>query len=85
MGNPASKKPDQERAAETIKKAGERWPSSFVPRSQVPKFTGGLIAVGTIANADSLGRGPEDSFRIGRQKCYPVDALCNWLIGRLEA
>ena len=76
---------NQETAVETIKRAGDRWPSSFVPRSKVPRFTGGLFAVGTLANKDAEGKGPGGSFRIGRQVCYPVDSLCNWLIERLEA
>jgi len=76
---------DREAAAATIRKAAEKWPTSFVPRSQVPTFTGGLIAVGTLANLDSEGRGPQGAFRIGRQRCYPVDALCDWLVSRLEA
>lgn len=74
----------KEAAVQIIRQAGERWPSTFVPRTQVPKFTGGLIAVGTLANRDSEGTGPEGSFRVGRQICYPVDALCDWLIERLE-
>ena len=53
---------DREAAAATIRKAGEKWPTSFVPRSQVPTFTGGLIAVGTLANMDSEGRGPKGAF-----------------------
>ena len=84
MKTTSRKQFNQEAAVETIKKAGDRWPSSFVPRSQVPKFTGGLIAVGTIANKDSEGTGPNGAFRVGRQVCYPVDSLCDWLIGRLE-
>lgn len=85
MTIPSRKQYDQEAAAETIRKAAERWPSSFIPRTQVPKFTGGLIAVGTLANMDSAGnKGIPGAFRIGRQVCYPVDALCEWLISRLE-
>jgi hypothetical protein len=83
MGKHLQKEFNQKSAVETIRQAGDRWPSSFVPRSQIPKFTGGLFAVGTMANMDSEGNGPEDSFRVGRQVCYPVESLCNWLIGRL--
>ena len=75
---------DREAAIQVIRKAGERWPSTFVPRTQVPKFTGGLIAIGTLANHDSAGTGPEGAFKIGRQQCYPVTAFCDWLIKRME-
>jgi len=74
----------KEAAAEIIRQAGERWPSTFVPRSQVPKFTGNLIAVGTLANRDSDGTGVEGAFKIGRQVVYPVTALVEWLISRME-
>ena len=81
---PSKKQFNLEAAVETIKKAGDRWPSSFVPRSQVPKFTGGLIAAGTLANRDSEGSGPPGAFKVGRQVCYPVESLCDWLIRKLE-
>jgi hypothetical protein len=84
MAIPSRKQFNKDSAAETIRKAAERWPSSFIPRSQVPKFTGGLIAVGTLANNDSAGTGIEGAFRVGRQICYPVDSVCDWLISRLE-
>jgi hypothetical protein len=83
MTTPSKKQFNQE-AVETIRKTGELWPSRIVARSQVPNFTGGLIAVGTIANKDCEGTGPTGAFKVGRQVCYPVDSLCDWLISRLE-
>lgn len=71
-------------AVSTIKQAAAKWPTSFVARSEVKTFTGGLYSSGHLANCDSLGTGPMGSFKIGRQKCYSVDSLCDWLIGRLE-
>ena len=73
-----------EAAIVLIQLAGEKWSSTFVPRSQVPKFTGGLFTVGTMANADCADVGPKGGFRVGRQWCYPVDELVSWLIGKLE-
>ena len=64
--------------------AGEKWPTTFVPRSRVPEFTGGLYSVGTMANADCAGVGPEGGFRIGRQWCYPTSSLVDWLISKVE-
>ncbi|MBB5347182.1 hypothetical protein JWG42_10055 [Desulfoprunum benzoelyticum] len=75
----------KEAAIATIMKAADKWPTSFVPRSRVPEFTGGLIAVGTMANRDSAGTGPEGAFKIGRQQCYSVEGLLRWLIERMEA
>jgi len=70
---------------DVIRQTGNLWPSTFVARSKVPEFTGGAYSVGTLANKDSDGSGPKGMFRIGRQVCYPVDSLCDWLIERLEA
>ena len=72
-------------AVATIRQAAERWPTTFLVRAKVTEFTGGLIAVGTLANADSAGTGPEGSFRVGRQVCYNTEKFCDWLISRLEA
>lgn len=74
----------KEAAKAVIRQAAERWPSSFIPRREVPRFTGGLFSVGTMANLDSAGEGPEGAFTIGRQKVYPVVSFCDWLIARLE-
>lgn len=60
------------------------WPSAIVARAQIGKFTGGLIAPGTVANLDALGQGPEGAFRIGRKIAYPVDALITWLESRIS-
>lgn len=73
-----------EKAAEIIRKTAECWPSTFIARSEIPKFTGGAYSVGTFANKDSEGVGVSGAFRLGRQVCYPVDSLCDWLIKRLE-
>jgi hypothetical protein len=85
MTIPSKKQFDPEKAVEVIRKAAECWPSSFIARSEIPKFTGGVYSVGTFANKDSEGVGVEGAFRLGRQICYPVDSLCDWLINRLEA
>ena len=73
-----------EEAVTLLVQAGNKWSCTFVPRSQVPKFTGGLYTVGTMANADCLGKGPEGGFRLGKQWCYPVSGLVSWLVSKLE-
>lgn len=84
MAIQSNKQSDKERAAATIRKNGECWPSRFIARSEIPRFTGGTYSVGTCANRDSEGTGIKGAFRIGRQICYPVDSVCDWLIDRLE-
>lgn len=71
-------------AADIIREAAHKWPSTFIARAKVPEFTGGLVAVGTIANADCAGTGPEGAFKFGRQMAYPINSLCDWLIKRVD-
>jgi hypothetical protein len=83
----ASKDTAEERkksAISVLRSVAERWPSTFVVRNSIREFTGGLYSPGYLANCDSKGIGPEGAFLIGRQKVYPVDSLCNWLISKLE-
>lgn len=67
-----------------FKKLKEKWGSTIVARSEISKFTGGLIKPGYIANLDSLGQGPSNRFRIGRKIAYTVDDLIIWLESRVE-
>lgn len=57
----------------------ESWGAPTVARSQVPKMTGGLVAVQTLTNADSQGVGPDKRFRMGRKIFYETDSLLAWL------
>jgi len=59
-----------------------KWPSSFVARTDVGKFSGGLISPKYIANLDSRGVGPSGRFQSGRKICYPVQTLLFWLLER---
>ncbi|MHB8111693.1 MAG: hypothetical protein ACYDHW_16845 [Syntrophorhabdaceae bacterium] len=60
-------------------KMAERWPSAIVARTEVSKFTGGLISVKYQANLDSKGLGPAMWVRIGRKIAYPVSEYVDWL------
>ena len=60
----------------------EKWPSAFVARPEIARFTGGLIQAGTLANLDAKGLGPEGKIRVGRKVAYEVHALVKWLEGR---
>ena len=55
------------------------WPSTLVARSEVGRFTGGVISPRYCANLDSLGLGCKERIRIGRKVCYPVSAFVAWL------
>lgn len=60
----------------------QRWPSAFVARSEIGRFTGGMISPGTVANLDCKGLGPEGRITVGKKVVYPVDALVRWLEAR---
>jgi hypothetical protein len=62
----------------------ENWPSSFVTRGEVERFTGGIVNHRTLSNLDSLGEGPEGRIRVGRKVAYPVTKFIEWLEGRAE-
>ena len=55
------------------------WPSTLVVRSEVGRFSGGVVTSNYIANMDCRGLGPAERIRIGRKIAYPVDALVDWL------
>jgi hypothetical protein len=61
----------------------EKWPSAFVARQMISDFTGGLVAPGTMANADSAGDGPEERIIYrGKKVAYRVKPLIVWLDNR---
>ena len=79
-----SRRPKTSNAEEIILRAAESWPSKILTRQQVSIFSGGLVAPGTLANADSQGVGPENAFKVGRHVAYPIESVTAWLISRLS-
>lgn len=65
-----------------LSKLISKWPSAYVARSEVGRFSGGLISPGTLANLDCKGEGPEGRIRVGKKVAYEVHALVRWLEGR---
>jgi hypothetical protein len=65
-----------------LKELAKCWPSPFVAREEVERFSGGIITCKYISNLDSLGLGPKGRFRIGRKVAYPVQELVNWMESR---
>ena len=81
-------KSNYDQAVKIIRLTGQNWvknKAAYVARSKMIDFSGGIYNSRTMANRDCDGTGPVGAFRIGRQVCYPVDSLCDWLIARLEA
>jgi hypothetical protein len=68
-----------------FKKLAEKWPSSLVARTEIEKFTGGILKEKYCANLDSAGIGIEGRIRINNRKiAYPVDAVIAYLERRAE-
>jgi len=53
-------------------------------RRQAAALTGGLVAPGTLANADSRGEGPAGMFYVNRRACYRREPFLDWLAGRMS-
>ena len=59
-----------------------KWPSTWVARTEVERFSGGIISEKYLANLDSEGKGPVGRVRCGRKVVYPVAELIAWLESR---
>ncbi len=70
-------------SAPFVLKLSDSFPA-IISRRDVGRFTGGLIAPRTMANLDSLGQGPRQRLRLGRNVGYTREAFLDWLAGRLE-
>ena len=51
----------------------------FVARKNVTTVLGGAISPKTLANADSLGKGPEGRTTCGRTVVYETASLLKWM------
>ncbi len=60
----------------------EKWPSSIVARTEVKKFTGGILSGKTLANLASKGEPVPRPIRVGRKVAYSAKELAQWLSER---
>ena len=54
----------------------------LIARQEIHWFLGGIIAVNTMAKADSEGRGPRGAVRVSGRVVYPTSELLSWLCDR---
>jgi len=54
-----------------------------IARAEIHKYFSFLTAK-TMANLDSVGRGPAEAFRCGRAVLYPTSGLLLWLDNRIK-
>lgn len=70
---------------EWLEELKSKWPSSVVARSEIGRFTGGLIGPRTMANIDCRGVGPANRIRMGdRTIGYPLKDLISWMAVRIK-
>ena len=55
------------------------WGSPIVLRGNVSQFSGGLLHPRTLANLDSLGKGPVHRIKYGRKVAYKTEVLASWM------
>lgn len=56
----------------------------IISRDHIEKYLGGIISSKTLANLDSLGKGPK-RMRVGRKVAYMTEDLLEWLEERTKA
>lgn len=57
----------------------EAWGAPLVARSEVGRFSGGLLHPRTCANYDSLGIGCKGKVTIGQRVAYETVSLAAWM------
>lgn len=57
------------------------WPP-VISRDRVAEYTGGLISPKSLANLDSLGKGPFRRVKLGRRVGYPARDFAEWFLAR---
>jgi len=64
-----------------LNELAEAWGAPIVARKDVGKFSGGLLHPRTMANLDSLQKGP-GKVVVGDRVCYATKELVAWMKNR---
>lgn len=59
------------------------WKRPYVYRSEIEKFSRGIIGPGYLSNLDSIGAGPK-RMKLGGKVVYDVNDFIKWLEKRSE-
>ncbi len=70
---------------ENVRVNAEIWPTPYLRRTDVERFTCGLLGENSMSAYDSQGRGPNERLKLGRCIVYPVNAFMEWFEGRIRA
>lgn len=69
----------------SLRALADNWPSPFVAREEVGRFSGGILNPKTLANLDCQGRGPRGRIRCGRKIAYPTQSVVELMESRSSA
>lgn len=70
---------------ENIRVNAEIWPTPYVKRTDVERFTCGLLSENSMSAYDSQGRGPCERLKLGHCIVYPIKDFIDWFEGRIRA
>ena len=56
-----------------------KWKSNIVLRTQLSKFSGGILSSSTMAKLDCKGQGIGKTIRQCQKVAYQIDDVINWL------
>ena len=65
-----------------LDKLAEEWPSPFVARSEIDKFTKGLYKPRSMNTLDAAGKGIKRRIRRNTKIAYLKEDVVDWLRGR---
>lgn len=69
----------------SLKALADNWPSPYVAREEIGRFSGGILSAKYIANLDSQGKGPRGRIRCGRKIAYTTTSVVEFLESRSSA
>lgn len=61
-----------------------KWPSAVVARTEVDKFSGGLVSSKYSANMDSSGAGIQGRVKVGKRVGYSAHELASFLRSKMR-
>jgi hypothetical protein len=70
---------------DVFQEMADKWPSAAVARTDVGRFSGGLLNSKTLANLDAAGLGCPGRIACGRKVAYPLtgeNGLIAWMRAR---
>jgi hypothetical protein len=67
-----------------FQKLADRWPSAWVAREEIDRFSGGALTSKYCANLDSRGIGIKNRMRCGKKIIYSLESVLEFLESRTE-